>query len=312
MKNKILDLIIVVSFIILLFNILINKQLVSNTISHSLDIWLNILIPSMFPFFVISDILINYNIVNYIPKFITNTFSYLFNISNTCTTIFFLSLISGFPSSARNIKTYYEKNLITLKEANHILLFTHFSNPIFILSTISLFFLNNEFYGYIILISHYLGNIIIGILLRNKSTIDNKNYTKDTVICQNFSKTLINSIKSSIDSLLLILGTLTSFLIISTFIIKYLNLPLYETTIIKGILEITMGLKDLSLLNINDIYKVIISTIFISFGGLSVHLQVVSNIVDTDIKYSNFFIARIYHAIISGIICYFLYKLFIF
>lgn len=311
MKNKIFNLIIIISFIILSFSILIHKQLVFETIHYSLNIWVNTLIPSMFPFFVISDILINYNITNFIPKFITNTFSKLFNISPTSTTIFFLSLISGFPSSARNIKNYYQKGLISLNEANHILLFTHFSNPIFILSTIAIFFLNNELYGYIVLISHYLGNFLIGIFLRNKSTITNiKNYTESPSICQNFSKTLITSIKSSIDTLLLILGTLTSFLIVSSFIIEFLNLPSYPSAILKGILEMTMGLKDLSLLNIPDIYKVVISTMFLSFGGLSVHLQIISQIVDTNINYQKFFITRIYHALISGFICFLIFNLY--
>lgn len=304
MKNKILDLIIIVSFVVLLFSILLSKELVFDTVSYSLNIWVNTLIPSMFPFFVIADILINYNIVDFIPRFITNIFSYMFNISKVSTTIFFLSLISGFPSSARNIRNYYDKGRLSLNEANHILLFTHFSNPMFIISTVAVFFLDNMKYGYIILLSHYLGNFIIGIILRSKSTIDNRNYTKDNMICQNFSKTLINSIKSSIDTLLLILGTLTSFLIVSSFIIEFLDLPVYGGAIVKGILEMTMGLKNLSILNISDIYKVVISCMFISFGGLSVHLQVVSQIIDTNIKYSNFFVARIYHAIISGGLSY--------
>ena len=310
MKNKILDFIIIISFIFLLIFTLLNKELVSNTINYSLNIWVTTLIPSMFPFFVISDILINYNITSIIPKPIINTFSYIFNISKVSTTIFFLSLISGFPSSARNIKTYYNKGLITIEEANHILLFTHFSNPIFILSTVSLFFLNNESYGYIILISHYISNFILGIILRKNSPINTTIPTQYTNKTNTFSTTLINSIKSSIDTLLLILGTLASFLILSSFVIKNLSLPPYEGTLLKGILEMTMGLKELSLLNIKDIYKVVISTIFISFGGLSVHLQIISQITDTKIKYTPFLITRIYHAIISGIISLLLYKIY--
>ena len=82
---------------------------------------------------------------------------------------------------------------------------------------------------------------------------------------------------------------------------------IYEGVILKGILEITMGLKSLSMINISDIYKVVISSMFLSFGGLSIHLQVISQIVDIDIKYFNFLIARIYHSIISGLISYILF-----
>ena len=66
--------------------------------------------------------------------------------------------------------------------------------------------------------------------------------------------------------------------------IKFLNLPLYEGVILKGILEITMGLKSLSILNINDIYKVVISSMFLSFGGLSIHTQIKSILPDTNYK----------------------------
>ena len=179
----------------------------------------------------------------------------------------------------------------------------------FILTTIGIFFLNNQTYGYIILISHYLTNFIIGLLLRNKSIITKKNYTKENIICQSFSKTLITSIKASIDTLLLILGTLTSFLIVSSFIVEFFNFSPYPEMILKGILEMTMGLKELSLLNISNIYKVVISTMFISFGGLSVHLQVISQIVDTNINYHKFFITRIYHSILSGFIAYIIFIL---
>lgn len=302
MKYKFFDLIIIISFTLLLYLILIYNNLVFDSVSYSLNIWVNNLIPSMFPFFVISDILISYNIVSYIPKTINNIFSYIFNISDVGVTIFFLSLISGFPSSARNIKNYYLRGFLSLEEANHLLLFTHFSNPMFILSTVGIIFLNNNYYGYIILISHYMGNFIIGIFLRNKTTIAIKNYTKVKPVCQNFSRVLISSIKTSIDTLLLILGTLTSFLIVSTFITYLFDFSLYSSSIIKGILEMTMGIKEISLLNISNIYKIVISTMFISFGGFSVHMQIISQIVDTDINYNRFLIARIYHAITSGLI----------
>ena len=71
-----------------------------------------------------------------------------------------------------------------------------------------------------------------------------------------------------------------------------------------------MGLQSLSLLSISDCYKVVIATMFISFGGLSVHLQVLSQLVDTDISYQIFFIARIFHALISGGIVYLLFQIF--
>lgn len=309
MKQKIFNGLIILTFLILFFEVLFHKTLVLDTISYSLNIWVTSLIPSMFPFFVISDVLINYQITNYIPKFIKKSFSKIFNVGEQSISIFFLSLFSGFPSNARTTKILYQQKLITTKEASHTLTFTHFSNPLFILSTVAVLFLHNEQYGYLILASHYLGNIIIGLLFRNYYSTNNINYKPNPKKSQSFSTTLIHAIKSSIDTLLLILGTLTCFLILSSLIIYQLKIDLYTSAIIKGILEMTMGLKALSTLPITDIYKVVISTMFISFGGLAVHLQVLSQLVDTDISYHPFFVARIIHALTSGTICYLLFSL---
>ena len=311
MKNKLLNLIIISSLMILTLETLFHKSLIFDTISYSLNIWVNSLIPSIFPFFVLSDLLIQYQITNYIPKKIKKTFTKLFQVSEPALTVFFLSCLSGFPSNARNTRMLYDQGLLTKEEASQTLIFTHFSNPLFVLSTIAVLFLHNEQYGYLILISHYLGNILLGILTRSSRTIRGIHYTPTLEKSQNFSTLFIQAIKNAINTLLLILGTLTSFLILASLLLIHLPVSSYSATLIKGILEITMGLKSLSSLPLSDCYKVVISTIFISFGGLSVHLQVLSQLVDTDISYHPFFIARIFHAILSGVISYFLFSLII-
>lgn len=309
MKNKLFNHLIIFINIILLIELFINKELIINTIGYSLNIWVTSIIPSLFPIFIISELLINYNIINYIPKFIKNIFKFLFNINDNELTIFLISLISGFPSASVNTKIMHDKKLLNIDECNHILMFTHFGNPIFILTTIGLIFFNNELLGIIIFISHYLSNFILGILLRNfnnnKSIINNKNNN----ITNNFGTIFINSIKHTIDTLLTILGTLTCFLIISNIIVNRLNLNSYNSVIIKSILEITMGIKELSILNIKDIYKVVLSTIFLSFGGISIHTQVISQICYTKIKYKYFLTGRIFQSIISGIISFIIYNI---
>ena len=310
MKKRIFDALIILAFLILLLEILVNKRLVTDTISYSLNVWVTSVLPSLFPFFIISDVLISYNITNYIPKRLKKTFCHLFHINEALLTVFFLSCVSGFPSNARNTRTLYDLGLITKEEASHILMFTHFSNPLFILSTVAVSFLHQERYGILILISHYLGNVILGIFLRNTVSIRDLHYMTAKEKSQSFSQILIQAIRSSIDTLLMILGTLTCFLLVSSLLINRLDIGMYSSAILKGILEITMGLKSLSLLPIGDIYKVVISTMFISFGGLSVHLQVLSQLVDTDIAYHPFFVARVCHALLSGGICYLLFVFF--
>lgn len=301
--KKYSNLIIVILSFVTLMLILLNKSLVSKTVITSFSIWFNTLVPSMFPMFILSDILISYNFTEFIPKKIVNSVSKLFNISSNAVLIVFLSMISGFPTNAINIKNAVDEDMISIKEAEHLLLFNHFANPLFVLETVGVFFLNNTRYGIIILLSHIISNIFIAILFRNKNHYTTNNYKAKNNKSQSFGNIISNSIIKSINSLLMISGTVTLFLILSTLIINIFNLNNFFAIIIQGILEMTMSIASLSILNFSDIIKVVVTTMIISFGGLSTHLQVYSSL-DEKICYKNYFVGRIFQMFISGFLSF--------
>lgn len=307
MKQKLKNIIIILTSLFIVFNLITNPNLITRITNYSLSIWTHNLIPSLFPFFVISDILINYNITSYIPKSIKKLLTKVWNTSESSVSIFFLSMLSGFPSNARNIRTYYDKGQISVEEASITLSYTHFANPLFILSTTAIFFLHNKLSGLIILISLYLSNIILGIILRKYNLPNpNINFNSSLSKSQNFGTIFVNAIKKSIDTLLLILGILTSFLLLASLLINSINVSTYNEVIIKSIIEITMGLKDLGALPISIMHKTVLATVIITFGGLSVHLQVISQLIGTRIKYKYFLYGRIMGSLIALIISFIL------
>ena len=270
---------------------------------YALNLWVENLIPALFPFFIISDILINYNITNYIPRFIKNFCKVFFNINDNMLIILLLSLISGFPSNARNTRNLYDKGIISLEEANHILIFSHFANPVFILTTVAVFFFHNQQWGIILLFSHYISNLLLGFFFRSQFRYQNSLATVSN-IKHDFGNIFIDSIKKAIDTTLLICGIVVVFSMLSSIIVDTFNLNIYNEMLIKGLCEITIGIQALSSLDITIRLKLVITSCFLAFGGISVHVQVLSQIVGTKIKYIYFFIGRMYQLILSGIITY--------
>ena len=279
---------------------------VINSVKFSFDIWKDNIFPAIFPFFIISSLLINYGFIN-ITKSLFKPLMYLFGINSNISFAFIMSILSGFPSSSKYIKELLDKNLITEIDASKALMFTHFSNPLFILGTIST--LLNKKIALFILVIHYITNIIIGILFRNY----HNTYTKSMINIESNNKDigtiLIKSIKDSIEILLLILGSISVCSFICTIINHTFNFNNITSSIINGIFEITQGLKYVSMLNISLRLKTTISVMFLSFGGLSIHIQVKSILNETNIKYIPYLIARILHMIISGMLSYFLFNL---
>lgn len=306
MKKNYLYIIIILVFI---FEILTNSNLIMESVSTSFNIWKNSLFPALFPMFVFSSILIDLGIIEIIAKSKSNILKKLFNINSSSIFIFIMSMFSGFPSSAKYINELYNKKLLTKYEAEKIILFSHFANPMFIIGTISLSFLNNKNLCFIIIFSHYIVNFIIGLCIRrfhinNDSNIDIS--YKNVNIGTSISKSILNTI----NTLLLILGTVTFFLIITTIIDVNFNLNLPLKTIIFSITEMTQGIRHISLLNISLKLKCTFITMILSFGGLSIHLQTFSIINDLKLKYSHYLLSRIIHCLMSGIITFFLYDFF--
>lgn len=316
MKKNLTSIIIMSLLIFLTIEILLTSNQVMGSVEFSFSIWKNSIFPSLFPFFVISEILINYGFIEFVSELFRPIMSKLFKVSGSSAYVFIMSLISGFPSSAKYIKEIYNKGLITEKEGSKILMFTHFSNPLFILGTISITFLNNKEVGLLILLTHYLSNIIIGLLFRNTSPTKNEKYKfsfKNAINLmsearikneKSLGEIISNAIINTINTLLLILGTVTIFLIVTTIIDKITNINPYYQAILNGTIEMTQGLKYISILNIPLKLKTIISVMFISFGGISVHMQIISIISDTKIKYFPFLCARIIHAFLAGILVF--------
>ena len=308
MKRKITSMSILFSLMLILALILTNSSLVSKTIHYGIDIWIKNVFPAIFPMFVISELLIKYGFLEFFGELTKNITSRLFHLPKESTFVILGSMISGFPSSSKFTKYLLDNNLLTKEEATYLLTFTHFSNPLFILGPVSNNILNNKKIGLIILICHILTNFIIAFFLRPKI---NK-YKKEPISFkkifitkkETFSTILSNSIINSINTLLVILGIILTYLVLITLITNTFNLNKNIDTIITGLLEMTSGISKVSNLSLDIKIKASLITAFISFGGLSIHTQTTSIINSANIKYKYFLISRIIHMVISSILVF--------
>ena len=97
---------------------------------------------------------------------------------------------------------------------------------------------------------------------------------------------------------------MTMCLVITTIIDNNLNLNSVLQSLLNGGVEMTQGLKYISMEDIPLKLKCVLSVMILSFGGLSVHMQIVSILSDTKIKYLPFLLSRILHSIISGLLLF--------
>lgn len=275
----------------ILFFILKNYSIVNVSILKSCNLFLYNIFPSLFPMFVISSILINLNFAEYINIFFSKINKILFKINSNESFILFISIISGCPSNAKSAKELYNNNLIDKNGIQKILLFSHFSNPLFIIAMI-------KYKTILVLIAHYISNFIIGIITRNMYLSNNQEKKTSITNSKNIGTILFESISNSLNTLLFILGTIVTFYIINSII----NIPFFSI-----ILELSQGLNYISLLNINLKYKTILLGSLLSFGGICIHFQVYGILCDLKIKYIPYLLSRISQAVITALIIFIFY-----
>lgn len=294
MKEKIIHFTFCLFCILALVFIFDHNKEVAQVIINAGVLFFSKVFVSLFPMFILNDFMIGLHFPYYFYSIFKKTSQKIFHTSGISSYVFFLSIISGTPTNAYILKNLVDEKAITSLEASHYLYFTYFSNPLFLVTMLSLFFSKPIIIKIIFI--HYFSNFLIGIFVRNKAPeISKSNLTYET---KSIGTILSNSIKRTINTLLLVLGTIVFYMIVSFLFTSFIHIPIFKV-LLSGFLEITNGLNLLSTVQISLKLKEIIAIGIISFGGLSIHTQVKSILEETDISYSNFFTGRIYQTLIS-------------
>lgn len=295
---------ILLTFILIIF--LLNINIVLTSVTDASVIFYTKIFVSVFPFIILSNILIYFNYHLFLNKIFKKPLNKLFNISSS-SIIFILSILSSMPSNSIYTKNLLDNKLININEANKILTFTYFPSISFMIGTVGYKMFNNIKIGIIILLSNYIYNILIGIYLRKDKinfTLENKNSINKTSFFDMLTNTILNAFKTCA----IILGNLIIFIIIINILNKYLNINDTLLSILSGLLELTTGSNMLSLLDININLKITLTSLIINFSGLSILFQSKSILNDYNINIKRILIIKLIFSIIISILLYiFLY-----
>ncbi len=304
---------------------------------YGLELWATVLVPSLLPFFIIAEILLNLGVVHLLGELLDPIMRPLFNLPGTTSFALAMGLTSGFPMGAVLTKRLYEENLCSRKDGQRLVAFTNNSSPLFILVAIAIGMFNNPLLGYILALAHYISNLIIGICLGLSASpkIPPSNAqgnilvrgTKALLIAQKTRKPwgilLGDSIKKGIQNITLIGG----FVVVFSLLIKLLSassLMQYITSTIgvllnaigcdakfspalaSGFWELTLGLKELSKLPATLTEQAVIASVLLGWSGLSIQSQVMSVLSGSDISSHLYHWCRVLQGVVGGVLAYLL------
>lgn len=299
---------IIISTIILVF-----PEYSSNGVKKGLTFCSNILIPSLFPFMVISGFIVKSNLSLKLGKIMSPITEFLFHLPGCTGPTILLGLIGGYPTSARGIKSLFEQDAIDTSQAERMLFFSVGAGPAFVISVVGTNFLGSNKAGVIILISQIIASISLGIitgfLCSKEQKHKNNNYTPKIQNVK-LSCAFINSCTDACYGLINLCSLVVIFsvalLILDSvgfskeisYLFSNIGLP-YSTSnsLLPIFLEVTSGC--MSAANLNAPLELI--SFALGWAGLCVQFQILSSIQGINISILKFMSFRFIHGLLASL-----------
>lgn len=300
--------------IVLIIGLFLSKpDIVSEGAAIGLKIWVNNIVPFLFPMSVLSNILLQYN-------FLYSLFGRLSFISGKILKSgygpipFFISFVSGYPSGAMTVNTMAESGKISNKEANYLTLFANNCSFQFIAGAVSFSMLGDFHLLKYIALPHFIGAVFLSFLINTgKSKLNSSKIIRIKPVP--FHKVFGSSIYKSVTGILTVGGVIVTFSVFSNFLKESLpslasafSLSTQMTDIIYsllvGLLEMTNGCNIIASSPVVPLeIKLIIINFIISFSGMSVIFQTIAITDKFDLDIKNYILLKLVHGIFSSLLC---------
>ena len=246
-------------------------------------------LPAMFPFLFLNTMLSNTKAIPFINKAFEKPVNKIFGVVKEGAFVLISALICGYPVGAVTTARLYENGDISRDDARSFLPFTSLAGPVFILSTVSSVF-GDKNVGLVVLISHYVGTFINGLLWRFVSHTRARKHNHiekgrvalntSSILSADFEKSgghniLGEAVTSSALSMLTVGGYIVLFgLVVDTFALLpfWGDLPAILRVLFTLPIEMTRGVVEASTLAFLPL-AVGFATLSVTFGGVSVLAQ---------------------------------------
>lgn len=303
-----------------------------------LKIFGGVVLPSLLPFFVLSEILLGIGVVHFIGVLLEPLMRPLFNVPGIGAFALSMGLAAGYPMDAVITGKFRRSKMCSRIEGERLLSFTNTADPLFIFGAVAVGMFGRPDLGMVLALAHYTSSFTVGIIFKfygrervKESPPQLKSETTVGLLRQAFralirarrddgrplGRLMGDAVKESVQTLL----TIGGFIMIFAVLVKMLELfgllslitlpiggvlrlfgldPGLAPAVFNGILEIDLGTMAVGHAVAPLAHRLVVASWIIAWSGLCVHGQVASVIHDTDIRMGPYMVARMLHGLLAA------------
>ena len=277
--------------------------------SDGVTLCAGVIIPSLFPFFVCSKMLVQNGFAEKISRPFRTVMRPLFNVPGCGAFAFAVGILSGCPVGAKTVCELYSSGACTKAEAQRMICFCNNSGPLFIIGSVVSGMMGFPEAGGMLYASHVVSAVVVGIIMsfyKRKEKI-----SKTPRFCTNSKKIgFPEAVAESVNLALYVCGFVIFFAVV-TAILQYsgmVEILMGKTGgsgIVYGMLEMTNGISSLCGGRVTTELLSFVSFV-LGFGGLSVIMQVGGIVKEYGLSTLVFAAAKLVQGLISAVLTVFL------
>lgn len=184
--------------------------------AEALSLCARSVIPALFPFLVVSSLLVRLGFAAWITPWCSGWMTSLFHLPGCAGSALILGLIAGYPVGARTAGDLYRSGLLTQDEARRLTAFCNNSNPVFLISVLGSGVFHSIRIGIWLWLIHVASALLTGLLFRSHGgSVSRRPPQPPAPAPVSFSSAFIASVRGAAETMLSICAFVTLFYTLS-------------------------------------------------------------------------------------------------
>lgn len=279
-------------------------QQASAAITDGLNLCAHTIVPSMFPYFVLSGLFISLGCADKLGRRLSGVMSKLFSVSGRGAAPLLLGLVGGYPLGAKTVADLYTQNQLTKEEAEKLLFFCCNAGPAFIIGVVGGALYRSAAAGLALYLIHIVSALLCGILPFSKpakpASVSQKSKSAQPLP---FSSALVHAVDSALHTALKVCSFILLFSLL-TGVEKQLLPSSILSVVLSGLTELSTGCAALAAENVSWQLKFSLTSAFLAFGGVCVLCQTLSVISESRLPIKPYFLGKVLQALLSAVMAY--------
>ena len=173
-------------------------------------------IPALFPFLVVSSLLIALGFGEWVSPYLAGLMTPLFRLPGLASSALLLGLVGGYPIGAQTAADLYRQHLLTREETERLLSFCNNSNPVFLISVLGAGVFGSVRTGVLLWLIHVLSALLVGLLFRGHGkTVDRRHAPYISCRAVSLPAALVTAVRSSASGMLSVCAFVTLFYVVA-------------------------------------------------------------------------------------------------